>query len=96
MQWNFARMQDAKIGHPFIRSTLSNLQAVEVVDRYTVRCRLHMPSAAFLADVAYYPCNLIAPESAADQHEPHRLWSIQIGALGAQQCHRVGALRELL
>ena len=65
VQWNFARMQDAKVGHPFTRSTLSNLQAVEVVDKYTVRCRLHMPSAAFLADVAYYPCNLIAPESAA-------------------------------
>jgi peptide/nickel transport system substrate-binding protein len=66
VQWNFARMQDAKIGHPFTRSTLGNLQAVEVVDRYTVRCRLHTPSAAFLADVTYYPCNLIAPESAAD------------------------------
>ena len=65
VQWNFARMQDARIAHPFIRSTLSNLQAVEVVDKYTVRCRLHTPSAAFLADVAYYPCNLIAPESAA-------------------------------
>ena len=65
VQWNFARMQDAKIGHPFTRSTLSNLQVVEAVDKYTVRCRLHTPSAAFLADVAYYPCNLIAPESAA-------------------------------
>src|SRR5262249_8259007 len=29
VQWNFARMQDAKIAHPFTRSTLSNLQAVE-------------------------------------------------------------------
>jgi peptide/nickel transport system substrate-binding protein len=65
VQWNFARMQDAKVAHPFTRSTLSNLQTVEVVDKYTVRCRLHTPSAAFLADVAYYPCNLIAPESAA-------------------------------
>jgi len=66
VQWNFARMQDARVGHPFTRSTLGNLQAVDVVDKYTVRCRLHMPSAAFLADVTYYPCNLIAPESAAD------------------------------
>ena len=65
VQWNLARMQDAKVAHPFTRSTLSNLQAVEVVDKYTVQCRLHTPSAAFLADVAYYPCNLIAPESAA-------------------------------
>jgi len=65
VQWNLARMQDANVGHPFTRSTLSNLQAVEVVDKYTVRCRLHTPSAAFLADVVYYPCNLIAPESAA-------------------------------
>src|SRR4029453_1063024 len=37
VQWNFARIQDAKIGHPFTRSTLSNLQAVEVVDKYTDR-----------------------------------------------------------
>src|SRR5207244_13158696 len=71
VQWNFARMQDAKIAHPFTRSTLSNLQAVEVVDKYTVRCRLHTPSAAFLADVAYYPCHLMAPESAAQTDTHH-------------------------
>ena len=40
------------------------------MDKYTLRCVLHEPSAAFLADVVYYPCNLIAPDSAeqADMH----------------------------
>jgi hypothetical protein len=34
-----------------------------VLDQYTVRCHLYQPSAAFPADVVYYPCNLIAPDS---------------------------------
>ena len=63
VKWNFERMQDAKIAHPLTRSALENLHATEVVDRYTVRCRLHAPSAAFPADVVYYPCALMAPDS---------------------------------
>jgi ABC-type transport system substrate-binding protein len=76
------------------RSTLSNLQTVEVVDKYTVRCRLHTPSAAFLADVAYYPCNLIAPESAAEVTRPHGLRSVKLVRWGATVS--IGTLRELL
>jgi len=70
VKWNFARMQDAKIAHPLTRSALENVQEVEVVDKYTVRCHLHTPSAAFPADVVYYPCALMAPDSAdrADLH----------------------------
>ena len=34
----------------------------------TVQCRLHTSSAAFLADMAYYPCNLMAPDSAEQAH----------------------------
>ncbi|GIX48876.1 MAG: ABC transporter substrate-binding protein [Candidatus Tectimicrobiota bacterium] len=68
VKWNFARMQDPKTAHPFLRSALANLKEVEVVDRYTVRCHLHEPSAAFPANVVYYPCSLIAPESAAQAH----------------------------
>lgn len=64
VQWNIARMQDAKIGHPLTRSAVGNVKEVQVVDKYTVRCLLQEPSAAFLADMAYYPCNLIAPDSA--------------------------------
>src|SRR5215470_231183 len=64
VKWNFERMQDPKIGHPLPRSALGNLKETQVVDKYTVRCVLQEPSAAFLADVVYYPCNLMAPESA--------------------------------
>ncbi len=70
VKWNFERIQDAKIGHPFTRSALGNLKATQVMDKYTLRCVLQEPSAVFLADLVYYPCNLIAPDSAeqADTH----------------------------
>src|SRR5262245_30119910 len=63
VKWNFERMQDAKIATPLTRSALENLQETAVVDKYTVRCHLHTPSAAFPADVVYYPCALMAPDS---------------------------------
>src|SRR5499433_2564958 len=70
VKWNFERMQDPKIGHPLSRSALGNLKEMQVLDKYTIRCVLQEPSSAFLADVVYYPCNLIAPDSAeqADMH----------------------------
>ena len=70
VKWNYERIQDPKTSHSFTRSALTNLKEVEVVDKYTVRCHLHEPSAAFLANVVYYPCNLIAPDS-VDQVNEH-------------------------
>src|SRR5262249_2343188 len=64
VKWNFERIQDPKIGHPFTRSALGNLKETQVLDKYTLRCVLQEPSASFLADMVYYPCNLIAPDSA--------------------------------
>src|SRR2546428_1074014 len=64
VKWNFERIQDPKIGHPLTRSALGNLKEIQVLDKYTLRCVLQAPSAVFLADVVYYPCNLIAPDSA--------------------------------
>src|SRR5437764_10582492 len=70
VKWNFERMQEPKIGAPLARSALANLKETQAMDKYTLRCVLNEPSAAFLADVVYYPCNLIAPDSAeqADTH----------------------------
>jgi ABC-type transport system substrate-binding protein len=68
VKWNFARIQNPKKSHPFTRSALKNLRDVVVVDKYTVRCHLHEPSAAFPANVVYYPCNLMAPDSEAQAH----------------------------
>lgn len=65
VQWNYERIKDPVKSAPLARSALENLQEVEVVDKYTVRCHLHQPSAAFPADVVYYPCNLMAPDSEA-------------------------------
>src|SRR5919198_39875 len=64
VKWNFERIQDPKIGHPFTRSALGNLKETQAIDKYTLRCVLQEPSIAFPADVVYYPCNLIAPDSA--------------------------------
>ena len=64
VKWNFERIKNPKTSHPFMRSTLSNLKEVTAVDKYTLRCDLEQPSAAFPSNVVYYPCNLIAPDSA--------------------------------
>lgn len=64
VKWNFERIMDPKIGHTFARSSLENIKRITVLDKYTLRCTLERPSAVFLANVTYYPCNLIAPNSA--------------------------------
>ena len=63
VKWNYERIKDPKTSHSFTRSALVNLKEVEVLDKYTVRCHLHQPSAAFPANVVYYPSNLTAPDS---------------------------------
>ena len=63
VKWNFARLQNPKIAHPLSRSALENVRELEIVDKYAIRCHLHEPSAAFPADVVYYPCALMAPDS---------------------------------
>jgi peptide/nickel transport system substrate-binding protein len=65
VKWNFERIKDPTKSHAFNRSALENLQEVIAADKYTVVCKLEQPSAAFLADVVYYPCNLMAPDSEA-------------------------------
>ncbi len=65
VKWNFERIQNPRKSGAFTRSALKNLQAVVAVDKYTVRCHLHQPSAAFPANVVYYPACLMAPDSEA-------------------------------
>jgi len=70
VKWNFERIMDPKIGHTFSRSSLANVKEITAVDKHTLRCTLKSPSAVFLANIVYYPCNLIAPDSVeqADSH----------------------------
>jgi peptide/nickel transport system substrate-binding protein len=63
VKWNFDRILDPKQASAFVRSALVNLKETEVVDKYTLRCHLHEPSAAFPSDVVYYPCHLMAPDT---------------------------------
>jgi peptide/nickel transport system substrate-binding protein len=65
VKWNFERILDPKIGHPFLRSALANIKETVAVDKYTVRINLHQPSAALPANVTFFPCNLMAPDSEA-------------------------------
>ena len=69
VKWNFERIQDPKKSSAFARSALKNLKETIAVDKYTVRCHLHEPSAAFPANVVLYPCSLMAPDEEARASE---------------------------
>lgn len=62
VKWNFERIQNPKKSSAFARSALKNLKETLVLDKYTIQCRLHEPSAAFPANVVFYPCSLMAPD----------------------------------
>lgn len=64
VKWNYERMLDPKIGHSLHRSALKDVDRIEVDGKHMVHIHLKKPSAVFAADVVYYPCNLIAPDSA--------------------------------
>ena len=63
IKWNLERIKDPKIGHAFTRSAISDVERVTVGDKYTVHVHLKNPSAIFLANLIYYPINLMAPGS---------------------------------
>lgn len=65
VKWNYERIKDPTKSHAFPRSALMDLQEVVAADKYTVVCTLVHPGAAFPADVVFYPCNLMAPDSEA-------------------------------
>jgi len=64
VKWNFQRILDPKIGHPTVRAPIKNIDTIDVIDKWTVRCNLKSPSAIFLSNVCYYPVQLMAPDSA--------------------------------
>lgn len=69
VKWNYERIQDPKIGHSFTRSALKNVKEILAPDKYTIVCNLIEPSAAFPANVVFYPCNLMAPDTEAQANE---------------------------
>ncbi len=70
VKWNYERILDPKSSHGFHRSTLQEIKEIIAVDKTTLRIILKGPSAAFLANITYYPCNLIAPDS-VEQVDTH-------------------------
>lgn len=70
VKWNFERILDPKIGHPFVKSAIKDFEKMEVVDKWTIRCHLKNPSAVLIPNVTYYPLQLMAPNS-VDQADTH-------------------------
>jgi ABC-type transport system substrate-binding protein len=58
-------MRDAKTVHAFTRSSVSDIKEIVVDDKHTLVFKLEQPNAAFPANVAFYPCNLMAPDAEA-------------------------------
>ena len=78
-------MRDPKIAHPFTRSAVENIKEVIAAEKRTVRFVLEEPSAAFPADVVYYPCGLMAPDSVGQANTlADWLWSLQVCAVGPE------------
>ena len=70
VKWNFARIKDPKVGHNFTRSTLKDIDSVDILDKWTIRCNLGNPSGALVPSLTYYPVQLMSPNSVsnADNH----------------------------
>jgi peptide/nickel transport system substrate-binding protein len=70
VKWNFDRIQNPKIGHSFTRSSIKDVNRVEVVDNFTIRCHLDNPSGVLIPSLTYYPVQFMSPnsEANADNH----------------------------
>jgi peptide/nickel transport system substrate-binding protein len=60
---NIERIKDPAIGSDWHRGAVENIQAVEVLDKYTVRINTHVPDVSLPANVLHYPTNLQAPDN---------------------------------
>src|SRR6266853_2650906 len=60
---NLLRIKDPAIGMEWHRSAVDNIDTVEVLDKYTVRCNVRVPDVAVPANVMHYPTNLQAPDA---------------------------------
>src|SRR5712691_7666786 len=60
---NIERIKDPAIGSDWHRGAVENIQAVEILDKYTVRINTHVPDVVLPSNVLHYPTNLQAPEA---------------------------------
>jgi peptide/nickel transport system substrate-binding protein len=63
VKWNIGRIQDPKIGHPFIRSSVKDVESVDVIDSHTIRFNLDKPSGVLVPSLTYYPVQFMSPNS---------------------------------
>jgi peptide/nickel transport system substrate-binding protein len=70
VKWNFERILNPKIGHPFPRAAISDVETMEVLDKWTIRFGLKGPSGTFLSSVMYYPVQLTS-EKSIDKADTH-------------------------
>src|SRR5919199_1150289 len=60
---NILRIKDPAIGTEWHRGAIKSIDAVDIVDRHTVRFNLSEPDATLPANVMHYPTNLQAPDN---------------------------------
>src|SRR2546428_8145099 len=60
---NIERIKDPAIGSDWHRGAVENIQAVEILDKYTVRIHTHVPDVSLPANVPHYPTNLQGPDN---------------------------------
>ncbi len=70
VKWNYERILDPKIAYAFTRASLEDVDRIEADGKHLVHVHLKAPSAVFLANTVFYPCNLMAPNS-VDQADNH-------------------------
>lgn len=63
IKWNYERILDPAIGFAFTRASLLDIERIETDGKHLVHIHLKNPSAVFAANVIYYPCALMAPNS---------------------------------
>jgi peptide/nickel transport system substrate-binding protein len=63
VKWNIGRIQDPKNGHPFIRSSVKDVESVDVIDSHTIRFNLDKPSGVLVPSLTYYPVQFMSPNS---------------------------------
>jgi peptide/nickel transport system substrate-binding protein len=60
---NFLRIKDPLTGGDWERGAIANIDSVEVLDKYTVRLKVVVPSVSVPSNVMHYPTRMMAPDA---------------------------------
>ena len=60
---NLERIKDPAIGGEFPRGAVENVETIDILDKYTLRCKMREPDVTLPANVLHFPINLQAPDN---------------------------------